>query len=163
MEIKPIQTREDYDAACKRAYEIYQTNSAPGTPEYHEVDILADAIERYDDEHYPLEEPPGANITKVIPGDDFTLILQFESGEIRFLDMKPLLETETWEDLRDPAMFNTVGIDRVGGLEWDNGLLYDPACAYRDSTEVPLPVLKVLFDVYHDHRRQELDKTGTDR
>jgi len=159
MEIKPIRTREDYDAACKRAYEIYQTNPAPGTPEYYEVDILADAIEKYDDEHYPLEVSEAGRVTKVIPGDDFTLILQFEVGEVRFLDMKPLLETETWEELRDPEVFNSVKIDSVGGLEWDNGLLCDPYCAFRDSTELPLWLLQKMVDVYHDYR-QRLDRTG---
>jgi len=160
MEVRPIRTDEENEAAIDRLGQLW--GAEPGTPEYDEADTLATLIDTYENERYPLEESPGGNITKVIPGDDSTLILQFKSGEIRFLDMKPLLKTETWEELRDPAIFNTVSIDRVGGLEWDNGLLYDPACAYRDSTEVPLTVLRVLFDVYHDRRWQELDKTGTD-
>ncbi len=101
------------------------------------------------------------SITKVIPGDDFTLILQFESGEVRFIDMKPFIGGEVWAELQDPEMFNTVRIDDFGGLEWGNGLSYCPDSAFMDSTELPLRLLQELIGVYHD-ARQKQQKTGTD-
>jgi hypothetical protein len=46
------------------------------------------------------------HITKVIPGEDFTLVLLFESGEVRFVDMKPFISGKgVWSELRDPEMF----------------------------------------------------------
>ncbi|MFH1114064.1 MAG: DUF2442 domain-containing protein [Pseudomonadota bacterium] len=101
------------------------------------------------------------SIKRVISGDDLTLILEFESGEIRFIDMKPFIGGDTWGELKDPKMFNTVKVDDLGGLEWDNGLTYCPDSAFMDSTDVPLQVLRALIDAYQEHR-QRLDGTGTE-
>ncbi|MFH1116125.1 MAG: DUF2442 domain-containing protein [Pseudomonadota bacterium] len=157
MEVGPIRTDEDNEAAIARLGRLW--GAEPGTPEFEEADTLAALIDAYENERYPNESE--RYITKVIPGDDTALILQFESGEVRFLDMKPLLETETWEELRDPEMFGTVKIDNVGGLEWDNGLLFSPDSAFLRSTELPLWLLQKMVDVYHDYR-QGVDRTGTD-
>lgn len=100
-------------------------------------------------------------ITKVIAGDDFTLIVQFESAGIRFIDMKPFLGGEAWGELKDPEIFNTVKIDDFSGLEWENGLTYCPDSAFMDSTELPLWLLKELVEVYGEYR-QEQRKTGTE-
>lgn len=101
------------------------------------------------------------SIKRVIPGDDFTLIVQFESGEIRFIDLKPFIGGDVWGELRDPEMFNTVKVDDFGGLEWSNGLTYCPDSAYMDSTELPTKVLEALMDAYQDWREKR-KKTGTE-
>lgn len=95
------------------------------------------------------------HIAKVIAGEDFTLVLLFESGELRFVDMKPFISGEgVWSELRDPKMFATVKVqERFGGLEWANGLSYCPDSAFLDSTEPPLRLLKELFDVYSDKKK----------
>ncbi|MGZ3929925.1 MAG: helix-turn-helix domain-containing protein [Bacteroidia bacterium] len=55
MNIKLIKTEKDYQKALARLEEIF--DSRPGTPEGDELDILALLIERYEDEHYPIEAP----------------------------------------------------------------------------------------------------------
>ena len=100
------------------------------------------------------------HITKVIPGEDLTLVLLFASGEVRWLDMKPFVSGEgEWSELRDPKMFATVKVqDKFGGLEWANGLSYCPISAFMDSAEPPLWLLKDLLDVYADKRKEEADR-----
>ena len=56
--IKPIRTEEDYDAALARLHEIFQAEE--GTPEGIERDALADLIEAYEDEYYPMPDPVAA-------------------------------------------------------------------------------------------------------
>jgi HTH-type transcriptional regulator / antitoxin HigA len=55
MEIKLIKTEEDYNAAFKRLKQIFQANK--GTPEGDEMEMLSILIEKYEDEHYPIDLP----------------------------------------------------------------------------------------------------------
>lgn len=55
MHIKPIKTEKDYQKALSRLEEIF--DSRPGTTTGDELDILALLIERYEEEHYPIEAP----------------------------------------------------------------------------------------------------------
>ena len=55
VSVRPIRTEEDYQAALARLSDVFQ---APiGTPEGDERDVLADLIEHYEDEHYPIGLP----------------------------------------------------------------------------------------------------------
>ncbi|MFH1118079.1 MAG: DUF2442 domain-containing protein [Pseudomonadota bacterium] len=100
------------------------------------------------------------HIAKVIPGENFTLVLLFESGEVRLVDMKPVIRGEgVWSELRDPDMFATVRVqEKFGGLEWANGLSYCPDSAFIDSDEPPLWLLQELFDVYSDKKKDEAQR-----
>ena len=55
MKIKVIKTEEDYRNALKRFEEIFQ--SPPETKEGEEAELLSFLIEKYEDEHYPIEAP----------------------------------------------------------------------------------------------------------
>ncbi len=55
MEIKVIKTEEDYNRALSRLEEIFQTPA--GTKEGDEAELLSLLIEKYEDEHYPIEAP----------------------------------------------------------------------------------------------------------
>lgn len=55
MNIKPVKTEKDYQKALKRLETIF--DSRPGTKEGDELDVLALLIEKYEDEHYPIEAP----------------------------------------------------------------------------------------------------------
>ena len=55
MNIKPLKTEKDYQRALKRLEDIF--DSKPGTEEGDELDILGILIEKYEDEHYPIEAP----------------------------------------------------------------------------------------------------------
>ena len=55
MDIKPIKTQIDYQKALERLEFIFDTK--PGTPEGDELEILSILIEKYEDEHFPIELP----------------------------------------------------------------------------------------------------------
>lgn len=55
MNIKPIKTEEDYNAALERLEFIF--DAVPGTPESDELEILGILIEQFEKEHYPIDLP----------------------------------------------------------------------------------------------------------
>lgn len=56
MEIKPIKTDLDYEVALKRIDELFDTVKK-GTPEGDEFEILTILVEKYEDEHFPIDAP----------------------------------------------------------------------------------------------------------
>lgn len=55
MNIKAIKSDEDYNQALKRLEDIF--HSPADTKEGDEAEILSILIEKYEDEHYPIEAP----------------------------------------------------------------------------------------------------------
>jgi HTH-type transcriptional regulator/antitoxin HigA len=55
MKFKVLKTEKDYNQALKRLEIIF--DSPADTPEGDEADILGLLIEKYEDEHYPIEAP----------------------------------------------------------------------------------------------------------
>lgn len=55
MTIKPIKTKRDYQAAMSRLETIF--DAKPGSPEGDELEVLGILIEKYEQEHYPIEYP----------------------------------------------------------------------------------------------------------
>jgi len=55
MDIKAIKTERDYNQALKRLEEIFHAPS--NTKEGDEAEVLTILIEKYEDEHYPIEAP----------------------------------------------------------------------------------------------------------
>lgn len=55
MDIKVIKTEEDYNQALKRLEEIF--HAPADSEEGDEAEILSILIEKYEDEHYPIEAP----------------------------------------------------------------------------------------------------------
>lgn len=55
MTIKPIKTKKDYQAAMKRLEAIF--DAQPGTPEGDELEVLGLLIDKYEQEHYPIDFP----------------------------------------------------------------------------------------------------------
>ena len=55
MNIKAIKTEEDYKQALSRFEEIFHAPS--DTKEGDEAEVLSILIEKYEDEHYPIEAP----------------------------------------------------------------------------------------------------------
>ena len=56
MDIKPINTEKELKAALKRVDELFDIVKK-GTPEGNEFEILTILIEKYEDEHYPMDPP----------------------------------------------------------------------------------------------------------
>ena len=88
-------------------------------------------------------------LTKVIPKDDFTLILSFDNGEKRLLDMKPLLQKDTvfepfmkWENFRRVYLDETQTVcwdidPNVDSNEvWNNKVDLCSDCCYVDSVPI---------------------------
>jgi len=63
MEIKSIQTEEEYRKALKKAGEIW--DAEPGTPEADEVESLLPLIEDYEEAHYHIDPPDPIEAIKV--------------------------------------------------------------------------------------------------
>ncbi len=55
MNIKAIKTEDDYNQALERLEEIF--HAPADTKEGDEAEILSILIEKYEDEHYPIEAP----------------------------------------------------------------------------------------------------------
>ncbi len=53
MNIKPIRTKKDYNAALLRLEKVW--GAKLGTPDGDELDVLATLIDRYEEEHFPVE------------------------------------------------------------------------------------------------------------
>ncbi|MBE2202615.1 MAG: transcriptional regulator [Anaerolinea sp.] len=55
MEIHPIRTEQDYEAALAEIDQLW--DAASGTPEGDKLDILATLVEVYEARHYPILPP----------------------------------------------------------------------------------------------------------
>lgn len=55
MNLKPIKSEQDYEAALERLELIF--DALPGTEESDELEILGMLIEKYEKEHFPIELP----------------------------------------------------------------------------------------------------------
>ena len=63
MNIKPIKTEEDYQAALNRLDKIFDAKI--GTKESDEADILGLLIDDYENIHYPIEAPDPIEAIKI--------------------------------------------------------------------------------------------------
>jgi len=55
MDIKPVRTDEDYQAALKEIEKLLE--SQPGTLEGDRLDVLVTLVEAYEARHFPIPEP----------------------------------------------------------------------------------------------------------
>lgn len=79
MEIKPIKTEVDYEAALKEIEQLFEVE--PGTPEGDRLEVLVTLVEAYEEEHYSLPAP-----------DPIEAILYFmESRGLERVDLEPYI------------------------------------------------------------------------
>ena len=72
----------------------------------------------------------------------YELLLTFEDGSIRLVDLEPLLDGEIVEPLRDINYFKTVSVDPdLATIVWDNGADMSPDFLYELGEPVEEPVL----------------------
>lgn len=60
MKTKILKTEQEYNEACERIYTlINSTDKAiePNSPEGEEIELLSLLVEKYEQEHYPVEAP----------------------------------------------------------------------------------------------------------
>lgn len=64
MEIRPIRTEADYQAALAEIERLF--DAAPSTPDGDRLDVLTTLVETYEAQHYPIPEPDPVEAIKYI-------------------------------------------------------------------------------------------------
>ena len=71
---------------------------------------------------------PIYRITSVQTIAPYKLVLRFDDGLSRTVDLEPILEGELFGPLRDPALFAQVRVDpEIHTVVWPSGADFDPA------------------------------------
>jgi hypothetical protein len=76
------------------------------------------------------------DVVSVRPHPDFCLDLEFENGERRRFDMRPLLSMKPWSRIASNAMFERVRVD-YGTVVWPGEIDVAPETLYDDSVSIP--------------------------
>ena len=71
-------------------------------------------------------------IKKVVPLEDYKLLVEFENGEKRIKDMKPYLNKGVFSKLKNKDFFNTVKIV-YGTICWENEIDLCADSIYENS------------------------------
>ncbi|MBI5659620.1 MAG: DUF2442 domain-containing protein [Nitrosomonadales bacterium] len=66
---------------------------------------------------------------------DFQLDLEFENGERRRFDMRPLLAMKPWNRIALPSVFERVRVD-YGTVVWPGEIDVAPETLYDDSVPI---------------------------
>ncbi len=75
---------------------------------------------------------PLVRVQKAIPLDGFKMLLKFEDGSQKVIDLEPFLHGPIFEPIRDdPELFRAVKIEG-GTIAWPNGADIDPDVLYYD-------------------------------
>ena len=72
------------------------------------------------------------SVTKVVPTNDYKLILSFGEKEKRVFDVAEILNFGRFSELQNLDVFKKVHIS-FDTIEWDNGLDLDPEYLYEKS------------------------------
>jgi hypothetical protein len=74
-------------------------------------------------------------VVNVKPEKDYTLHLWFTNGEEGIFDVKPYLEYEVFQTLKDEKMFNSVR-PFIGTIQWANEADLCPDTVYLESVKI---------------------------
>lgn len=75
------------------------------------------------------------DIVSVKPRKDYSLELEFENGERRLFDMRPLLSLKPWDRISKLQLFERARVD-YGTVVWPGEIDIAPETLYDDS--IPL-------------------------
>jgi len=64
MDLKPIKTKRDYQAALKRVEQVW--HAAAGSPEADALDVLTLLIADYESRHFPIADPDPIQFLKYV-------------------------------------------------------------------------------------------------
>ncbi len=81
MEIKPIKTEVDYDAALTEVEWLMESGVEPDTPEGDRLEVLVTLVEAYEAQHYPMGLPDPIEAVKS----------RMEDLELTRKDLEPLI------------------------------------------------------------------------
>jgi hypothetical protein len=74
-------------------------------------------------------------VSEVKPGNDLTLLLTFNNGEVKSFDVKPYLGIGIFKQLNDVSVFTSVR-PLLGSIQWSNGVDLCPDTLYLESVKV---------------------------
>jgi len=74
-------------------------------------------------------------VVNVKPEKNYMLHLWFTNGEEGIFDVKPYLDYEVFQALRDEKMFRTVR-PFIGTIQWENEADLCPDTVYLDSVKI---------------------------
>ena len=69
------------------------------------------------------------SVVNVLPNEDFTLTVAFDSGEKGILDMQPYLGFGVFQRIKDYEHFKRVRV-AFDTIQWDRGVDLDPEFVY---------------------------------
>ena len=73
------------------------------------------------------------DVVSVKPRKDFYLELEFENGERKLFDMRPLLALRPWNRIANLHLFERASVD-YGTVVWPGEIDIAPETLYDDST-----------------------------
>lgn len=79
MNIKPIKTQKEYEAALKEIERLFEADL--NTPDGDLLDVLVTLVEAYEDEHYPIP----------LPDPIEAIFFYMESRELNRTDLEPYI------------------------------------------------------------------------
>ena len=71
-------------------------------------------------------------VVKVLPENNYILLLEFDNGEKKFFDVKPYIKGTWFYELSNQAYFNRVHANGFN-IEWPNGQDICPDDLYYNS------------------------------
>jgi hypothetical protein len=78
-----------------------------------------------------MQPPIAPEMVAVIARPEHTVRIVFADGEVRDVDVTPLLDTPAFSPLRNPALFEQVKIDeQTGTIVWPGDVDLDPDVIY---------------------------------
>jgi hypothetical protein len=92
-------------------------------------------------------------VTAVEPQADYTVRLTFANGEVRVFDVKPLLDTGIFRELRDRSVFNSVR-PFLGSIQWSNEADLCPDMLYEQSVPERLPAMVAEAPAKYNAKRK---------
>lgn len=69
------------------------------------------------------------DVIKVEAAADFSLMAEFETGEVRCFDMRPYLEYPAFAPLKEPGLFMRAHVEH-GTVVWNNDIDLSPDTLY---------------------------------
>jgi len=81
MDIRPIHTDADYQAALRAVSTLMDSDPEPGTPDGDRLDILATLVQAYEARHFPIAAPDPIEAIK----------FRMEQSGLSVKDLEPII------------------------------------------------------------------------
>lgn len=111
MESKPIKTEQDYNQALERLEVIFDAKK--GTKEGDELEVLGILIEKYEDDHFPIDLPDPIEAIKFrmeqmnYTQNDLAKVIGLKSRASEILNKKRKLSLEMIRNLHETMKIPT--------------------------------------------------------